>query len=150
MFPRHATYGATARKPPGFGITRGRGPARRRSFFFATKGGRPVGLSAVGMRVARPAKTVGVRLTTHDLGRGFISYYAARVPAAVPKELARHSDLNVTAAYCANMSAAAAVAAVRARPGTARANMAGSGPSRNTRPDGQGDAGRIETRGTTP
>jgi integrase len=87
-------------------------------FRFTTRVGREIGPSGVGMRVARLARKAGVRLTAHDFRRGFISYYAARVPAAVLKELARHSDLNVTGTYYVN--AAAAAEAVRARSGRAR------------------------------
>lgn len=51
----------------------------------------------------RLAKMAGVRLSMRALRRGFVCRYASKVPAQVLKQLARHSSLETTLGFYANV-----------------------------------------------
>lgn len=60
----------------------------------------------VGKRVTALAGAAGLKLTYRSLRRGFGCRYASRVPAQVLQKLMRHSDINTTLLYYANVDQA--------------------------------------------
>jgi integrase len=82
----------------------------RKVFRFVGRGGRPIGLNAIGERVIRLAKKAGVKLTMHSLRKGFGCRYAGKVPAQVLQKLMRHSNISLTMAFYANVDDAAMAA----------------------------------------
>jgi integrase len=75
--------------------------------FVCARTGRPIGLSAIGERVIRLARRAGVRLSMHSLRKGFGCRYAGKVPAQVLQKLMRHSNIQLTMTYYANVDDAA-------------------------------------------
>jgi integrase len=65
---------------------------------------------AVRQRIADLAKKAGVKLTMKSLRRGFGCRWAGKVPAQVLRKLMRHSSLEITVAYYANVDDAAEAA----------------------------------------
>lgn len=57
-------------------------------------------------RLRKLAAAAGVRLNMRALRRGFVCHYAAKVPAQVLRQLARHADLSTTLDYYANVDQA--------------------------------------------
>lgn len=67
--------------------------------------GKPITRSGLTHRFRTRAKSAGVRMSFHSLRRGFGSRLAASQPAAVVKQLMRHSSLDLTMAFYANVDA---------------------------------------------
>jgi integrase len=65
---------------------------------------------AVRERIADLARRAGVKLTMKSLRRGFGCRWAGKVPAQVLRKLMRHSTLEITVAYYANVDDAAEAA----------------------------------------
>jgi integrase len=53
----------------------------------------------VSRKFSRLAKSLGLKISLHDLRRSFGSRYAAHVPAPVLQRLMRHADIKTTLAY---------------------------------------------------
>jgi integrase len=92
----------------------------RKVFCFQTRGGRPIGLSAIGERIIRLAKKAHVKLTIRSLRRGFGCRYAGKVPAQVLQRLMRHASINTTMAYYANVDDAVMEAVLGPKRNTSR------------------------------
>jgi integrase len=78
----------------------------RKVFHFTDQAGRKIAAVGVSSRVIRLAKACGVRLTMKILRRGFGCRYAGKVSAHVLQRLMRHSNINITMAYYANIDTA--------------------------------------------
>ncbi len=100
----------------------------RKVFRFVTKGGRPIGITAVGERIIRLAKKARVRLTMRSLRRGFGCRYAGKVPAQVLQRLMRHANISTTMAFYANVDDAAMEAVLGPTRNSSR-NSCGTGVS---------------------
>jgi integrase len=96
----------------------------KKVFRFVGKGNL-ISPSALGDRVIRLAKKVGVRLTTRALRRGFGCRYAGKVPAQVLQKLMRHASIKTTMEYYANVDDAVEAAVL----GDRRNSSRNSGPS---------------------
>jgi hypothetical protein len=104
-------------------------------FDFRARDGRDISLSGIGERVMRLAKEAGVRLSMHSLRKGFGCLYAGKVPARVLQRLMRHSNVQTTMAYYANVDEAAMNAVL--------------GGKSNELPNTQGAGVRSTGRGVT-
>jgi integrase len=74
----------------------------RRVFSFVGRG-KDLKTSSVTYRVIRLAKKAGVRMTMKTLRKGFGCRYAGQVPAQVLQKLMRHSSIQLTMDYYANV-----------------------------------------------
>ncbi len=72
-------------------------------FRFVAKDGHPLSCITVSGKVARLAHRAGVKLTMKALRRGFGCRYAGKVPAQVLQKLMRHSNIQITMDYYANV-----------------------------------------------
>jgi integrase len=68
-----------------------------------TPDGRPAALRTVCSKVNRLARRLGLKLSLHPLRRGFGCRYAGKVPAQVLQKLMRHSYIDTTMTYYANV-----------------------------------------------
>jgi integrase len=106
-------------------------PHRGKKVFRFTDGrggrceGRLIGVSAVGERIIRLARTAGVKITMRTLRRGFGCRYAGKVPAQVLQKLMRHASITTTMNYYANVDEAAEAAVL----GLSRNSTRNSEPS---------------------
>lgn len=71
--------------------------------FCSSRSGKPFSRASVSGRFSMRAKQAGVRLSHHSLRRGFISRLARDNSAAVTKQIARHSSMDLTMAFYANV-----------------------------------------------
>jgi integrase len=78
----------------------------KKVFQLVTSDGQPLALPTLSNRVSRLAKKAGVKLTMHSLRKGFGCRYAGQVPAQVLQKLMRHSNINLTMGYYANVDQA--------------------------------------------
>jgi integrase len=72
-------------------------------FRFVAKDGHPLSDITVSGKVHRLARRAGVKLTMKALRRGFGCRYAGKVPAQVLQKLMRHSNIQITMSYYANV-----------------------------------------------
>lgn len=78
-----------------------------RVFRFTYANGRPLTPNGLTERIRTLARSAGVRLNFRALRRGFACRLAASVPAQVLQKLMRHSNINTTVSYYANVDEAA-------------------------------------------
>jgi len=78
----------------------------RKVFRFPTPQGHPASEITVSHRIVALAKKAGVRLSMKTLRKGFGCYYAARVSTHVLQKLMRHSRIDTTMDYYANVDGA--------------------------------------------
>lgn len=72
-------------------------------FRFVTKGGRPIAEGGISYRIVALARKVGIKMSMRTLRRGFGCRYAGKVPAQVLQKLMRHSKIDITMQYYANV-----------------------------------------------
>jgi integrase len=104
----------------------------RKVFHFArarSRSGEPVGDDMVGFRISSLAKAAGVRMTMKTLRQGFGCRYAAQVSAHVLQRLMRHSSIQVTMDYYANVDAAVEEAVRKQQHNTAHNSRPSEGPA---------------------
>jgi len=96
----------------------------RKVFRFVTPAGTLASEITVSHRVSALAKKAGVRLTMKTLRKGFGCFYAGKVSTHVLQKLMRHSRIETTMDYYANVDAAVEDAVF----GRRRNSMRNSGP----------------------
>jgi integrase len=120
----------------------------RRVFTFVDNRGRPITVSTVSWRVRQLAKKAGVKLTMKSLRRGFGCRYAGKVPAQVLQKLMRHSRVQTTMDYYANVDQAVEEAVLGKKEGRPGQDTAPDAPLRNgSRNDQPGAGAAPETGG---
>lgn len=75
----------------------------KKVFRFVDQRGRVLTKSGVSLRVVNLARKAGVRLSMHTLRKGFGCRYAGKVSAQVLQRLMRHSSIQTTMDYYANV-----------------------------------------------
>ena len=80
-------------------------PRRGRKVFRFTsrKGRRPLSEGGMSLRVIQLARRAGVKLSMKTLRQGYACRYAGKVPASVLQKLMRHSSIQTTMKYYANV-----------------------------------------------
>jgi len=89
----------------------------------------------VSQRVAKLAKTAGVRMTMKTLRQGFGCRYAGKVSAHVLQRLMRHANIKTTLDYYANIDAAVEEAVLGDQRNTLRNTDENQAGQANTSPD---------------
>jgi integrase len=118
----------------------------RRVFPLRARDGHLLGRSSVSEYVLRFARRAGVRLSMHQLRKGFGCRYAGRVPAQVLQRLMRHSDIKITMGFYANVDDAVEAAILGDRRNSSRNNAGqpGADGRRGVAPNPPGGKGSGE------
>jgi integrase len=119
----------------------------RRVFRFTDNRGRPVTVSTVSWRVRQLAKQAGAPLTFRALRRGFGCRYAGKVPAQVLQKLMRHSRVQTSMDYYANVDQAVEEAVLGKKEGRPGQDTAPDAPLRNGSRNSQPVAGAAPETG---
>jgi integrase len=118
-------------------------------FRFESPSGKPIGLSALSVRVIMLARKAGVKLSMHSLRKGFGCRYAGKVSAHVLQRLMRHADISTTMGYYANIDAAVEEAVLGPQRNTSRNSKAKPEAGRNATADATASGERTTGAGNS-